>query len=70
MDLSSLKNIDVNDLVSKLKNSEFLQDKKTLTKFGIGFVSILIFLIVYYFFVSLWSSKYVLQYKGRNDFII
>ena len=52
MDLSSLKNIDINDLVSKLKSSELLKDKKTLTKFGIVFGSILIFLIVYYFFVS------------------
>ena len=52
MDLSSLKNIDVNDLVSKLKSSGFLNDKKTLIKFGIVFGSILIFLIVYYFFVS------------------
>ena len=52
MDLSNLKNIDVNDIVSKFKSSEFLKDKKMLTKFGIVFLSILIFLIIYYFFVS------------------
>ena len=46
MDLKNidLKNINVNDLVAKLK----AVDKKTLIKFGIGFVAVLIFLIGYY----------------------
>ena len=51
MDLSNLKNIDVNDLLNKLKSGG-LGDKKLLIKFGIGFVAVLIFLIIYYAFVS------------------
>jgi len=51
MDLSSLKNVDINDLFSKLKNGG-LADKKILIKFGIGFGAVLIFLIIYYVFVS------------------
>ena len=52
MDLSSLKNLDVKDLVSKLKGADLLNNKKLLIKFGIGFGSIIIFLIVYYAFVA------------------
>ena len=33
----NLKNIDVKDLLEKLKNSELIKDKKFLTKFGIYF---------------------------------
>jgi len=51
MDLASLKNMDLNDLMSKLKSGS-LADKKTLIKFGIGLVAVLIFLIGYYVFVS------------------
>ena len=51
MDLANLKNIDVNDLFNKLKSGGF-GDKKILIKFGIGFVAVLIFLIIYYMFVS------------------
>ena len=51
MDLGSLKNMDLNDLMSKLKSGG-LADKKTLIKFGIGSVAILVFLIGYYVFVS------------------
>ena len=51
MDLANLKNIDVNDLFNKLKSGGF-GDKKLLIKFGIGFGSVLIFLIIYYVFVS------------------
>ena len=47
-----LKNIDVKELVQKLKDSEYLKDKKFLTKFGIYFGSILLFLIIYYAFVN------------------
>ena len=51
MDLGSLKNMDLNDLMSKLKSGG-LGDKKTLIKFGIGLVAVLVFLIGYYVFVS------------------
>ena len=47
-----LKNIDVKELVQKFKDSEYLKDKKFLTKFGIYFGSILLFLIIYYAFVN------------------
>ena len=52
MDLSNLKNMNVSDLVSSLKGSELLKDKKIFIKFGIGFFAILIFLIGYYFFIN------------------
>jgi Tfp pilus assembly protein PilO len=51
MDLASLKDLDLNDIFAKLKSGG-LADKKTLIKFGVGFVAILIFLIAYYVFVS------------------
>ena len=47
-----LKNIDVKDLIEKLKNSDLLKDKKFLTKFGLYFGSIVLFLIIYYAFIS------------------
>ena len=53
MDLAELKNMDIKDLLSKFKGSGgILDDKKLLVKFGIGFGSIIIFLIIYYVFVS------------------
>ena len=51
MDLASLKNIDLKDIVAKLKSGE-IADKKLLIQFGVGFGAILIFLIGYYAFVS------------------
>ena len=51
MVLADLKKIDVNDLFNKLKSGGF-GDKKLLIKFGIGFGAVLIFLIIYYVFVS------------------
>jgi Tfp pilus assembly protein PilO len=51
MDLASLKDFDLNDIFAKLKSGG-LGDKKTLVKFGAGFVAILVFLIGYYAFVS------------------
>ncbi len=51
MDLASLKNLDLNDIITKLKSGA-LADKKTLIKFGVGFAAVLIFLIGYYAFVS------------------
>ena len=47
----SLKNIDLKDIVVKLKSGG-IADKKLLIQFGVGFCAILIFLIGYYFFVS------------------
>ena len=53
MNLESLKNMDVNDLLAKLKGqSDMFKDKKLMIKIGLGFGSILIFLIIYYGFVN------------------
>ena len=53
MDLSSLKDMDVKDLLSKLKGSQAIfSDKKMLTKFGIIFGAIVIFLIIYYAYLN------------------
>jgi len=55
MDLDALKNIDVKDLIEKIKSgggAGLLKDKKTLIKFGSIAGAILIFLIIYYAFVS------------------
>jgi Tfp pilus assembly protein PilO len=51
MDLSNLKNIDLKDIVTKLKSGK-IGDKKILVQFGVGFVAVLVFLIGYYVFVS------------------
>ena len=51
MDLASLKNIDLKDIVAKFKSGG-IADKKLLIQFGVGFGAILIFLIGYYAFVS------------------
>ena len=51
MDLANLKNIDLKDIVTKLKSGG-IADKKLLIQFGVGFGAILIFLIGYYAFVS------------------
>ena len=53
MNLESLKNMDVNDLLAKLKgSSDIFKDKKLMIKIGVGVGAILIFLIIYYGFVS------------------
>ena len=52
MDLSELKNIDLNEIVAKLKKSEILKDKKLLTKMGIFAGAFLLSIIVYYSFIS------------------
>ena len=50
MDWASLKNMDVKDLLVKVKGSQAMfTDKKMLIKFGIISGSIIIFLMVYYF---------------------
>ena len=51
MDLASLKNIDLKDIVAKFKSGG-IADKKLLIQFGVCFGAILIFLIGYYKFVS------------------
>ena len=54
MDLAALKNLDVKDLIEKIKSgggAGLLKDKKTLIKFGSVGGAILIFLIIYYVFV-------------------
>ena len=52
MDLAELKNIDLNEIVAKLKKSEILKDKKLLTKIGIFAGAFLLSIIVYYSFIS------------------
>ena len=68
MDLSNLKNIDVNDLFNKLKSGGF-GDKKSLIKFGIGFGAVFIFLIIYYVFVSpvINAQEEKLKIMGENN---
>ena len=52
MDLAELKNIDLNEIISKLKNSEIFKDKKLLIKIGIFSGAFLLSIIVYYSFIS------------------
>ena len=55
MDLAALKKLDIKDLLEKIKaggGTNVFKDKKTLIKFGVIGGAILIFLIVYYSFVS------------------
>ena len=66
MDLANLKNIDLNDIIQKLKSGGF-SDKKILIKFGGGFVAILIFLIGYYAFVSPIVQAQVEQINIMNE---
>ena len=66
MDLANLKNINVNDLFNKLKSGGF-GDKKILIKFGIGFVAVFIFLIIYYVFVSPIVTAQEEKLKIMND---
>ena len=57
MDWASLKDIDVKDLLDKFKGSQVFADKKTLTKFGIIFGSVIIFLMFYHF----WFNPKIIQ---------
>ena len=55
MDLAALKKFDIKDLLEKIKaggGTNVFKDKKTLIKFGVIGGAILIFLIIYYAFVS------------------
>ena len=57
MDCASLKDMDVKDLLDKFKGSQVFADKKTLTKFGIIFGSVIIFLMFYHF----WFNPKIIQ---------
>ena len=55
MDLAALKKLDIKDLLEKIKaggGTNVFKDKKKLIKFGVIGGAILIFLIIYYAFVS------------------
>ena len=68
MDLSSLKDMDVKDLLSKLKGSQAIfSDKKMLTKFGIIFGAIVIFLIIYYVYFNPMIQKQKQQIEIMKD---
>ena len=68
MNLDAIKNLDVKDLLSKFKGGGgILDDKKLLVKFGIGFGSILLFLIIYYVFVSPIVKNQKLKINEMND---
>ena len=69
MNLESLKNMDVNDLLAKLKGqSDIFKDKKLMIKIGVGFGAILIFLIIYYGFVSPVVKKQQIKIAEMEDF--
>ncbi len=57
MDWASLKDMDVKDLLDKFKGIQVFADKKTLTKFGIIFGSVIIFLMFYHF----WFNPKIIQ---------
>ena len=62
MDWASLKDMDVKDLLAKFKGSQGFADKKTLTKFGIVFGSVIIFLIFYHF----WFNPKIIQPQKKD----
>jgi len=62
MDWASLKDMDVNDLLDKFKGSQVFADKKMLTKFGIIFGSVIIFLIFYHFW---FNPKFIQPQKEK-----
>ena len=66
MDLASLKNIDLKDIVAKFKSGG-IGDKKLLIQFGVGFGAILIFLVGYYAFVSPIVKKQKDQINLMNE---
>ena len=61
MDLNNLKNLDVKDLIEKLKSLDLTKDKKALTKFGIGFGAVFIF----YFFTMFLLHQWLMSKKLR-----
>ena len=69
MNLESLKNMDVNDLLAKLKGqSDIFKDKKLMIKISVGFGAILIFLIIYYGFVSPVVKEQKIKIAEMEDF--
>ena len=62
MDWASLKDMDVKDLLDKFKGSQAFADKKMLSKFGIIFGSVIIFLIFYHFW---FNPKIIQPQKGK-----
>tara|TARA_B100000965_G_scaffold402748_1_gene429373 strand:+ start:840 stop:1478 length:639 start_codon:yes stop_codon:yes gene_type:complete len=56
-----LKNLQISDLKEKLQTI----DKKTLIKFGIGFGSIILFLIIYYSILSPMVKKREAKYQDK-----
>ena len=69
MNLESLKNMDVNDLLAKLKGqSDIFKDKKLMIKIGVGVGAVLIFLIIYYGFVSPVVKKQQIKIAEMEDF--
>ena len=63
MDWASLKDMDVKDLLAKFKGSQAIfTDKKMLSKFGIIFGSVIIFLIFYHFW---FNPKIIQPQKGK-----
>ena len=60
--------MDVNDLLAKLKGqSDIFKDKKLMIKIGVGFGAILIFLIIYYGFVSPVVKKQQIKIAEMED---
>ncbi len=69
MNLESLKNMDVNDLLAKLKSqSDIFKDKKLMIKISLGIGAILIFLIIYYGFVSPVVKEQKIKIAEMEDF--
>ena len=69
MNLESLKNMDVNDLLAKLKGqSDIFKDKKLMIKIGVGLGAILIFLIIYYGFVNPVVKKQQIKIAEMENF--
>ena len=61
--------MDVNDLLAKLKGqSDIFKDKKLMVKIGVGLGAILIFLIIYYGFVSPVVKKQQIKIAEMEDF--
>ena len=70
MDLASLKNLDVKDILSKIKGdglADILKNKKLLIKFGIVGGSILILLIIHSFFIAPIVDVQKAQIKIMNE---
>lgn len=70
MDLAALKNLDVKDLLEKIKSGgggDILKNKKLLIKFGIIGGSILILLIIHSFFIAPIVDAQKIQINIMNE---